>query len=139
MTKVITYNNIQLSFQADTSGIKSSKSELAQLTREVNSHRTNLEKYMRKLEVIDQLEKKGGQSKQFLEDRVRAATRTFIEAEQKAGSYGKALVNVYDLVPSLSKEVANLAQTYQKQINTEKEAAALEQKKLIAERKLLVG
>jgi tape measure domain-containing protein len=84
---------------------------------------------MRKLEVIDQLEKKGGQTKQFLDDRIRAATRTFIEAEQKAGSYGKALVNVYDLVPSLSKEVANLAQSYQKQINTEKEAAALEQKK----------
>jgi tape measure domain-containing protein len=131
MTKVITYNNIQLSFQADTSGIKNSKSELAQLTREVNSHRTNLEKYMRKLEVIDQLEKKGGQSKQFLDDRLRAATKTYVEAEAKLGKYGEALLTVKNLVPAMTQEVVDLALAHKKQL-LEAEAAAQSEKRRLA-------
>jgi tape measure domain-containing protein len=130
MTKVITYNNIQLSFQADTSGIKSSKSELAQLTREVSSHRTNLEKYIRKLEVINQLEKKGGQSTQFLEDRVRAATKTYIEAETKLGKYGEALLTVTNLVPAMTQEIVDLALAHKKEVIAIAEANKAEEARL---------
>lgn len=117
MTKVITYNNIQLSFQADTSGIKASKAELGALTREVKAHQSPLDRYVRKLEVINQLEQIGKTSKQDIDQRLRAATKTYIDAAAKAGTYGDALVRVFDLVPRLRNEIVGLIQTHQAEVS----------------------
>lgn len=123
MTKVITYNNIQLSFQADTSGIKASRSELAQLTREVNNQRTPLERFIRKIEVINQASSR--LSPKDVEDRIRAVANSFLEAEKKAGRYRDALSALEAFTPQLAQEARNLRQSYDDLLKTEKELAEI--------------
>lgn len=127
MTKVITYNNIQLSFQADTSGIKASKAELAALTREVNSQKTPLDKFMRQLEVINQQSAK--MAPKDVDARLRAVTRRFIDAEAAAGNYNKALYTVGQLVPQLADETARLAMQTRSAEMAQNEFAATEQRR----------
>ena len=133
MTKVITYNNIQLSFQADTSGIKASKAELGALTREVNAQRTPLEKFMRQLQVINEASAK--MAPKDVDDRLRAITNRFIDAEGAAGNYTKALYAVSQLVPKLAGEMDRLAYETQKAEIAQKEFANTEQNR-IAQQKL---
>ena len=119
MTKVITYNNIQLSFQADTSGIKASKAELGALTREVNPQRTPLERFIRKLEVINQASAK--MAPKDVQERIKAVANTFLEAEKKAGRYRDALSALEAFTPQLAQEAQNLRRHYDDLIKTEKE------------------
>lgn len=133
MTKVITYNNIQLSFQADTSGIKASKAELGALTRAVNAQRTPLEKFMRNLEVINQRSTK--MAPKEVQDRIRAVANMFLEAEKKAGRYRDALSALEAFTPQLAQEAQNLRRHYDDLIKTEKELADIENQ-LTANRKL---
>jgi tape measure domain-containing protein len=96
---------------------------LAQLTREVNNQRTPLERFIRKIEVINQASSR--LSPKDVEDRIRAVANSFLEAEKKAGRYRDALSALEAFTPQLAQEARNLRQSYDDLLKTEKELAEI--------------
>jgi len=111
MTKVISYANVQIRYNADTSGLKAHRTDLAAITRLIRANENEGEKFIRRIETLSKVAATGGRDQEFLAKGTRAAVHEFIRGAVAADRYEEALEMLKRQFPMLTNEAQRFAAT----------------------------
>lgn len=130
MTKVISYANVQIKYNADTTGLKTHRTDLAALTRLIRSGETEGEKFVRRIEMINRVSATTQKSQEEVARATKTAAEQLLSAAMSSGRYLEALKLIEQVAPSVAMDTKALADAFkQEQAAANQAAEALAAKK----------
>lgn len=135
MTKVISYANVQIKYNADTTGLKAHRTDLAAMTRLLRSGETEGEKFVRRIEMISRMSASNKKTQEEVAAATKIAADQLLAAARSSGRYLEALRLIETVAPNAAVNTRELANAFKAEQQAAKDAAdaAAAKKRLMAD------